>query len=91
MRLPLSALALLAISLPASAGMRAAHPQPNTEAMREHVEETGAIRPENAEAYAQQHTFDELSSDIRNWTLGVTENWTPFDIRLLLGRAPRQP
>jgi len=43
MRLPLSALALLAISLPASAAMRAAHPQPNAEAMREHVEETGAI------------------------------------------------
>ncbi|GJE41251.1 hypothetical protein [Methylobacterium soli] len=29
----------------------------------------------------------ELSSDIRNWTLGVTEIWTPFDVRLLMGQA----
>ena len=70
MRLPLSALALLAISLPASAGMRAAHPQPNAEAMREHVEETGAIRPENAEAYAQQRTFDERMDRSSQQALG---------------------
>jgi cell division protease FtsH len=28
-----------------------------------------------------------VSSDIRNWTLGVTENWTPFDVRLLVRPA----
>ena len=70
MRLPLSALAILAISLPASAGMRAARPQPNAEAMREHVEETAAIRPENAEAYAQQHTFDERMDQSSQKALG---------------------
>ena len=29
----------------------------------------------------------QVSSDIRNWTLGVTENWTPFDVRLLVRPA----
>ena len=28
-----------------------------------------------------------VSSDIRNWTPGVTENWTPSDVKLLMGQA----
>lgn len=70
MRLPLSLIALLAISVPASAGPRAAHPQPSAETMREHAEETGAIRSENAEAYSQQRAFDERMDKHSQQVLG---------------------
>ncbi|AWN40281.1 hypothetical protein [Methylobacterium durans] len=70
MRLPLFLLALLAISVPVCAKPRAAHPQPSAETMREHAEETGAITPENAEAYSQQRAFDERMDKSSQQALG---------------------